>query len=110
MSVLIYSVLCGVSDGPLNQKQLASRAKTDNMMTSQVVRKLESKGLVERKVNSDDSRSIMVRPTRRGVELANLAVVAVEQVDKDFFGQLAYQHDFIKNLKFLADMDSITDK
>jgi DNA-binding MarR family transcriptional regulator len=54
-------------------------------MTSQVVRTLEQKGLVERTVDAADTRARRLRPTRRGARLAPRAIDVVEQVDAEFF-------------------------
>jgi DNA-binding MarR family transcriptional regulator len=68
-----------------NQLQLARQAGTDVKMTSQVVRRLEAKGLIERTVDPDDTRARRLRPTRDGARLAKRAIVAVENVDARFF-------------------------
>jgi DNA-binding MarR family transcriptional regulator len=68
-----------------NQLQLARQAGTDVKMTSQVVRKLEAKGLLERTVDPADTRARRLRPTRDGARLARRAIVAVEEVDARFF-------------------------
>jgi DNA-binding MarR family transcriptional regulator len=69
-----------------NQLQLARQAGTDVKMTSQVLRKLEAKGLIERTVDPADTRARRLRPTHDGAGLARRAVVAVEDVDARFFG------------------------
>ncbi len=68
-----------------NQLQLARQAGTDVKMTSQVLRKLEAKGLIERTVDPSDTRARRLRPTRDGARLARRAVVAVDDVDARFF-------------------------
>jgi len=68
-----------------NQLQLARQAGTDVKMTSQVVRRLEAKGLIERTVDPADTRARRLRPTRDGARLARRAIVAVESVDARFF-------------------------
>jgi DNA-binding MarR family transcriptional regulator len=65
--------------------QLARQAGTDVKMTSQVVRRLEAKGLIERAVDPADTRARRLRPTRDGARLARRAIVAVENVDARFF-------------------------
>src|SRR5947209_16181567 len=69
-----------------NQLQLARQAGTDVKMTSQVLRKLEAKGLIERMVDPADTRARRLRPTRDGTRLARRAIVVVEEVDARFFG------------------------
>ena len=71
--------------GPPRQRDLAEHAGTAPMMTSQVVRALADKGLVEREVDPDDGRAWRVRPTTPGTELARRAVAAVEDADAAYF-------------------------
>ena len=68
-----------------SQIALAAQAGTDIKMTSQVLRSLERKGLVEREVDTADTRARRLRVTRRGARLAPRAIAVVEQVDADFF-------------------------
>ncbi len=76
------------TDGPVTQRQLADFAGTDPMMTSQVVRALESRGLVDRSPHPDDGRARALTVTRRGRALVNRAIVAVEACDAAFFEPL----------------------
>ena len=69
-----------------NQLTLARQAGTDIKMTSQVVRKLEAKGLLAREVDRADTRARRLRPTPAGVHLARRAIAAVEDTDERFFG------------------------
>lgn len=71
-----------------NQVDVAAQAGTDVKMTSQVLRSLERKGLVEREVDPGDTRARRIRPTPRGARLAPRAIAVVEQVDGEFFGAL----------------------
>ena len=68
-----------------NQFELATQAGTDVKMTSQVVRKLEAAGLLERRVDPQDSRARALQVTSRGAELARDAIKAVESADEAFF-------------------------
>jgi DNA-binding MarR family transcriptional regulator len=72
-----------------NQLALARQAGTDVKMTSQVLRALESKGLIEREVDPTDTRAKRLRVTDSGTELAPRAIAAVEQVDARFFQPVA---------------------
>ncbi|WP_018505627.1 MarR family winged helix-turn-helix transcriptional regulator [Parafrankia discariae] len=84
--VLLTSVwwLDGQGERP-NQLAVAAYAGTDVKMTSQVLRTLESNGLVRRETDPADTRAKLVRVTEHGAELAPQALAAVEQVDADFF-------------------------
>lgn len=54
-------------------------------MTSQVLRKLEAKGLLRRDVDTADTRAKRLRVTDRGAALAAQAIAAVESADARFF-------------------------
>ncbi|MET9264559.1 MarR family transcriptional regulator [Amycolatopsis sp. NPDC004079] len=71
---------------PPRQQELAARAGTDIKMTSQVIARLETAGLVTRTVDSGDTRAKLVRLTEKGRDLAGQAVTAVERVDAEMFG------------------------
>ena len=71
-----------------SQIALAGQAGTDIKMTSQVLRSLERKGLVEREVDTADTRARRLRVTRRGARLAPRAIAVVEQVDSEFFADV----------------------
>ena len=86
--VLLASLVWSPSQKSLTQKQLADYAKTDIMMTSQVLRKLEQKGLITRTVGIADARSMTLSATQDGVKLTNEAIATVEAVDKEFFKSL----------------------
>src|ERR687887_363891 len=72
-----------------NQVAVAAQAGTDIKMTSQVLRTLERKGLIEREVDSADTRARRVRVTKQGARLAPRAIAVVEAVDAEFFSELA---------------------
>jgi DNA-binding MarR family transcriptional regulator len=68
-----------------NQLQLARQAGIDVKMASQVVRKLEAKGLLDREVDPGDTRASRLRLTSEGADLARQAITVVEEVDAQFF-------------------------
>ena len=71
-----------------NQLQLARQAGTDVKMTSQVVRKLEAKALIERETDRDDTRAKRLHITEAGIALALDAIERVERADAAFFRPL----------------------
>jgi DNA-binding MarR family transcriptional regulator len=71
-----------------NQVAVAAQAGTDIKMTSQVLRSLERKGLIEREIDSIDTRARRVRVTNQGARLAPRAIAIVEAVDARFFADL----------------------
>ena len=86
--VLLASLTGLDAEGPVTQKQLAGHAATDPMMTSQVLRALEQRGLLERRPHPSDGRARALAVTPVGAALANAAVVAVEECDRTFFARL----------------------
>jgi DNA-binding MarR family transcriptional regulator len=86
--VLLASLAWLDTDGPTTQRELSRHAGTDPMMTSQVLRTLERKNLVERRSHPTDARAKALRATQEGAELAARANAAVEAVDRRFFTPL----------------------
>jgi DNA-binding MarR family transcriptional regulator len=89
--VLLASLTWLEADGPVTQRHLADHAATDPMMTSQVLRTLEGRGLVHRLAHPEDGRARALAVTSAGRDLANHAVVAVEACDAAFFAALGDQ-------------------
>jgi DNA-binding MarR family transcriptional regulator len=58
------------------------------MMTSQVLRTLEERGLVRRAPHPDDGRARALAVTDEGRSLANRTVAVVEHCDREFFATL----------------------
>lgn len=75
-------------DELITQTRLAKHANTDPMMTSQVVRTLESKGFVNRLQDPTDQRKIQIQITKAGSALVKSAIKVVENTDSDFFGKI----------------------
>lgn len=86
--VLLATLTYLQASGPVTQKALASMAATDPMMTSQVLRTLESRNHVHRPAHPTDRRARAVAVTEAGRDLANQAVIAVEACDAAFFADL----------------------
>jgi DNA-binding MarR family transcriptional regulator len=87
---------------PPNQVALAAQAGTDVKMTSQVVRTLERKGLIERKVDQHDTRARRILVTDRGATLAPRAIAVVEDVDRRFFAAIP-EHETLVYLRRLIE-------
>ena len=87
---------------PVTQADLAAFAQTDPMMTSQVLRALESAGLVERRAHPTDRRARRLAVTPAGTDLAGRAVVAVEQADNEYFRVLGEVGPFTAALRALS--------
>jgi DNA-binding MarR family transcriptional regulator len=85
-----------------SQLALARQAGTDVKMTSQVLRKLEAKGLMRRDVDAADTRARRLHVTERGAELAVEALAAVESADAEFFAPVASLDPLLASLRSLA--------
>jgi DNA-binding MarR family transcriptional regulator len=72
----------------VTQVRLAHQARTDEMMTSQVVRALERKGLLLRRAYPADHRARGLQVTPKGLQLVNKALGLVERADARFFGSV----------------------
>lgn len=84
--VLLASAMWLGRDGePPNQVQLAAQAGTEVKMTSDVVARLEAKGLIARETDPHDSRAKVISVTATGAAAAQRAIVAVEAADAAFF-------------------------
>jgi len=90
-------------DGSPTQAQLADQAGTDLMMTSQVVRKLEGRGLLTREPDPSDSRARRLRIAAAGAALLAGALADVEAADQGYFAVLGdNREDFGRALATLA--------
>ena len=88
-----FVLLAGVSwltrnGNRVTQVELAKHCGTDITMTSQVLRLLEKKGLLNRERQGNDERSKFPRVTELGGELIEKAIPLVESIDRQFFGTL----------------------
>lgn len=72
----------------ISQVGLARHCGTDINMTSQVLRALEKKGLIQRKQRKGDERSKFPTLTSSGAQLIEKAIPLVESVDEAFFKNL----------------------
>ncbi len=78
----------GAEMSGVSQVQLARHAQVDVMMTSQVVRVLAEKGLIERIPHPRDTRANLLQVTSPGQDMARRAIRLVERVDQEFFASL----------------------
>jgi len=84
------------------QHVLAAHAGTDVKMTSQVLQKLEEKGLLERAVDPSDTRAKLLRVTAAGAELAQRAITVVEAADTAFFAATPDRRALVELLRPLT--------
>ena len=71
-----------------SQVDLARHANLDVTMTSQILRTLEQKGFIERRMQTGDERSKFPHLTRLGTQLIEQAMAVVEEIDSSFFDHL----------------------
>lgn len=84
--VLLASTMWLARNGEApNQVQLAAQAGSEPKMTSDVVGRLEAKGLLTRENDPRDSRAKIIRVTKAGAAVAQHAITAVEEADAAFF-------------------------
>lgn len=76
-------------NGSPTQRQLAKHAGMDPMMASQVLRRLENKGLAERTVDQVDARAKRVKLTDAGREHLGKAMPVVDETDATFFSPVS---------------------
>ena len=85
-----------------SQRRLAEHAATDPMMTSQVLRTLEARGLITRAADPADSRALRVALTDTGARLAVEAIQVVEAADAEFFAPAGDTQSMVRVLGRLA--------
>ena len=73
---------------PPSQRSIAAFADVDVMMTSQVLRTLEGRGLLTRAPDPADARVKRLRITTEGQRLAKRAITLVEEADSSFFNHI----------------------
>lgn len=86
--VLAVTAWLNTHDKPVTQVQVAHGAQTDEMMTSQALRALETRGLIKRQRHPRDARARDLTVTEAGYALAAQAMKTVEDADSQFFGAL----------------------
>jgi DNA-binding MarR family transcriptional regulator len=102
---LQFVLLAGIgwltrSDGLLTQVRLAEFCKIDVMQVSQVVRKLETKRLVQRSAHPTDTRAKVLTLTPKGEIILEQALPLIEGLDAAFFGR-CHQATLLTELKKL---------
>ena len=97
--VLLASLwwLADHDDRAPSQARLAQQAGTDPMMTSQVIRRLEARGLLERALDPTDSRARRLHLTAAGRSLVGRALADVEAADEDYFAALGRQREAFRH-------------
>src|SRR4051812_14496860 len=84
------------------QRRLAQHAGTDVMMTSQVLRALEARGLLAREPDPRDARARRIAVTPAGAALAERAADVLADVDRALLGD-ASAAALLERLRQVAD-------
>jgi len=84
------------------QRRLADHAGTDPMMTSQILRALQHRGLVLRTPDSEDARAMRATMTAAGTKLVMRAVDLVRGLDAEFFDANVRRDELLPILRTLA--------
>lgn len=95
---VLLATIADAHPAPLTQRELADAATTDAMMTSQVVRALAARGLVERHPHPTDRRAVSVTATAEGIDAVNAAIQVVEDADAEYFAALGDRRDEFRDL------------
>lgn len=100
---VVLAVLAWLSESKeaVTQVDISSHAKTDRMMTSKVLRTLQSKGLIDRTEHLTDTRAKSVVITSLGEVVIREAAQIVDEVDCSFFGSTDVQ-TFNSSMKQLS--------
>ena len=89
----------------VTQIEIAQHAKTNVMMTSNVIRTLEKKRFLEREEHPTDTRAKIVVVTKEGAKVLKKAVKKVETFDQAFFGKIKNVTNFNKDLLSLLEAE-----
>jgi MarR family transcriptional regulator, organic hydroperoxide resistance regulator len=81
------------------QVDLANLLRSNKMMTSNVLRTLETKGLIKREAHPTDTRAKVLVLTSAGITLGNQAIKELQKLNKEFFGDDS--QDFTQVIKKL---------
>jgi DNA-binding MarR family transcriptional regulator len=74
-------VLAALANGPMTVAALVEAVGVKRSTLTNILDRLERRGLVSREINPNDRRSFVVRPTRGGERAAKRVVAAFEAVD-----------------------------
>ncbi|MFV0298559.1 MAG: MarR family winged helix-turn-helix transcriptional regulator [Hyphomicrobiaceae bacterium] len=99
-----YAVLLTVSlDEGLNQTKLVERTGIDRSTLADLVRRLVTKGMLQRKRTKEDARSYAVRLTRTGKDALESSAPAVGKVEDRILNALPQEH----REQFIVDLMTI---
>ncbi|HED05871.1 MAG TPA: MarR family transcriptional regulator [Ignavibacteria bacterium] len=101
--VLAGTYLLSLKNDNLMQIMIAEHLKIDPMTTSNVLRTLLKKGLIDRIEHETDTRAKIIKITKNGDEILKKAIEKVKNFDKDFFNRIINKKAFKQELVRLLD-------
>jgi DNA-binding MarR family transcriptional regulator len=90
------ALLHNAASGGASPSQLMEAVGTDTAGMSKLLDRLEAKGLIERRPNPSDRRSVMIEPTERGLALVPALTPVFSQVARQLFD--GFSDDEVGNL------------
>ncbi|PID29776.1 MAG: MarR family transcriptional regulator [Candidatus Cloacimonadota bacterium] len=87
----------------VTQKEIADHSKTDRMMVSKILRKLQENGLIERKEHRTDTRAKCVFLTDKGAGILQKAIEIKTRANELFFENVKEKQELAKILKLLIE-------
>ena len=99
----ILNVLC--TEGPMSQKQLQDEVEISSGSASELLKKMEEHGLIERKTSPEDNRGLIVEVTAAGREMNDTLNVEKSEKAKALFSALTED----EKEQFSAMLDKIYD-
>ncbi len=84
-SVLASIVYVSSNHEKLTQSLLCQHTEMDKMLVSDIIKSLVKKEFINKRKNTEDTRSFLIQPTSLGVKVANKAIKIIEDIDKEFF-------------------------
>ncbi len=92
--VLASTYWLSKSEKNITQVEIANFIEIDKMMTSNVIRKLFKKELIDREEHKIDSRAKIIKLTDKGESVLKKALIGVESFDLIFFKKLSNRKSF----------------
>jgi DNA-binding MarR family transcriptional regulator len=90
------ALLHNAASGGASARQLAAAVGTDTAGMTKLLDRLEGKGLIERRPNPDDRRSVVIEPTERGLALVPALAPVFGAVARQLFD--GFSDDEVANL------------
>jgi DNA-binding MarR family transcriptional regulator len=82
----------------VTQNDIANHARIDKMMTSKILKTLQTQGFVNRQEHAQDTRAKEVGLTDNGIDILKKANAIVENIDTHYFSTLENNKIVLQNL------------